>query len=318
MKFTGTMFERLGAHGSRIERAFSVPWDEASILAAFGQQLAAAKDQQQLWACARYAEGASRGNAGILANTGAVLDADCTDPGHMDATIEHLRHFGLAFFVYTSWSHGLATKLHGDTGRSGPFDCYRVVIPYSRECTPAEHTSVVEGIFGHELPADPPQYAQEVLGRMVTLPSGKERAARPRGWDPVCARPAQAYYAPSSHAVAEVYQGHPLDVDAVLQRPTTARPTNRGNRPYQDPTAGALGAFSTFQRALKGLGYTMTGGGYSGWARSTCPSCKDPSPSLTARPNGDGIDMRCHAGCKRNEVLDALGLSPQDFPRPQP
>lgn len=318
MRFVGTLFERLGNHGSRVESTFDVPWEEDAIISAFGSQLATAKDGQQLWSAARYEVGANRGRAGILANTGVVLDADCCDRGRLAEVLDHVRKgFGLAGFMYTTWSHLMPNKLHTGSGRvGGPWDCFRLVLPYSREVTPAEHTAIVEGMYGHEVPNDPLTYVQEVLGKLVLLPSGKERAATPRGWDPVSSRPTQGYYAPSDHAEIEVWGGAALDVDAILTRPTTARPSLNQVRPYQEATAVAMGALATFQRALTKYGIAPGWPSPQGWHRSVCPSCKDPSPSLTYRANGDGIDIHDHAQCKRQEVLDALGLRKEDFRAP--
>ena len=309
LEFRGVLFQALGKFASRVERHFSVPWREDAILDVFAyEEEHIKKDDQRLWSAAQYLEGAHRGNAGLNVNHAAVLDRDCADVGELDGTIEHLRSLGLAALVYTSWSHGLPDKVHADTGIKGPFDCYRVVLPYSRDVTPAEHSVIVQGLFGFEVPLDPSEYMSEVVGRLVTLPSGKERAARPRGWDPSSAQPARGYYAPAPQSVLEVWPGRPLDVDAILRRPTTAHPTQRAFRPLQAPTAESLGALTAFDRALRQHDCGLGNEGFSGWRRSSCPSCKDPSPSLTARANGDGLDLRCHAGCKRFEILAAVGL----------
>lgn len=309
MEFRGTLFERLGKHGSRVERAFCVPWTESAVLAAFGSRPVLTKDDQQLWSAARYKEGASRGNAGLEVNYAAVLDRDCADVGELDRTIEHLCAQGLAFIVYTSWSHGRADKVHRDTGRTGPFDCFRVIIPYDREVAPGEHCVLVPALFGHELPDDAPHYAREAIGKYVELPSGRERAAKPRGWDPTSKEPARGYYTPTPEAICEVYQGRALCADDVLRRPTTAKPSTRRERPYRPPDARAVGALGTLEKALDSYGFWLGAEGHAGWRRAQCPSCEDPSPSLTARANGDGVDLRCHAGCQRHEVLAALGLT---------
>lgn len=316
MRFKGTLFAKLGKFGSVVERTFDEPWTLEGALAAFGEHPVESKDDQQLWGSGRYQEGANRGNAGLIATTAAVLDRDCADVGEMDATCEWLAKRGYAFVLYTSWSHALPEKLHGDTGRKGPFDCFRIVVPFDRELAPSEHASVVPGLYGHEVPADAPHYGKEVLGRFVTLPSGRERAARPRGWDPASSRPAQGFYIPTPRATLEVCSGKPIDVSAVLARPTTAHVSSRRLRPYQAPTREAAGALGVFHRALEKYGFGFGDLGAEGWGRSVCPSCQDPSPSLTARANGDGIDMRCHAGCERRHILDAVGLDAKSFRPP--
>lgn len=318
LRFRGTLFAKLGKFGSVVERWFDEPWTLEGVRAAFGEHVVECKDDQQLWSSARYQEGANRGNAGLVCNHGVVLDRDCADVGELDSTRAHLRKLGLAYVLYTSWSHGKAEKQHEPQlpGRKGPFDCFRVVLPYERDLAPDEHRALVQGLYGHEVPLDPPHYAQEVLGRFVTLPSGRERAARPRGWDPVASRPSQGYYTPTPWALLEVEPGEPLRVAAVLQRPTTPRVTSRRSRPYQPPTREASGALGVMAKALERHSFGLGPSNPDGWARSVCPSCQDPSPSLTARANGDGIELRCHAGCARREILDAVGLDAASFRAP--
>lgn len=308
MRFRGVLFEKLGNHGSRVERHFDVPWDEESVLEVFSGHEVACKDDQQLWGTGIYREGANRGNAGLICNTAALLDKDCADVGDMDAVCAALTKQGLAYIVYTSWSHRKPEKLHADTQRHGPFDCFRIVIPFTRDVTPSEYSSIVQGLFGYEVPSDPAHYAAEVVGRTVQLVSGKERMAKPRGWDPVSTRPAQGFYVPTPWAEVEVHDGAPLDVEKVLSRPQTPRVTARALRPHQAPTLQAVGALGAFQDALTKYGFGFGEVGFAGWARSSCPSCQDPSPSLTVRANGDGLDIHCHAGCRRREVLEAVGL----------
>lgn len=307
VSFTGVRFEP-GFNATRIAKVFSVPWTETDILGAFEDYQPAAKDEQALFSLARYTEGARRGNAGIIVNTGVLLDKDCGNLDDIDPVLDHLRVLGLAYFWYTSWSHGRADKMHPDTGRQGPFACYRIAVPYSREVTPDEHRVLVPALFGYEVPPDPPEYAAEVLGRFVTTPAGRERAARPRGWDVVSSRPAQGFYSPSPSALVEVNEGDPIDVDTVLRRPHTARVTARHSRPYQLPSAEAAGALGALDEALRKYGFGLGSPAHEGWRRSTCPSCQDPSPSLRARANADGIDLHCFASCARRDILAAVGL----------
>ncbi len=155
-RFRGVLFERRGAYGTRIDATFDVPWTEAGVLSAFPDEGAVEKDRQRLWGAAEYREGATRGKAGLSAVYAAVLDADCTDAGTLDTLIAWLRARGRAFVAYTSWSHGTPSKHHPDTGLYGPFDCFRLVLPYARPVTPMEHEVIVPALFGHELPPHAP------------------------------------------------------------------------------------------------------------------------------------------------------------------
>ncbi len=304
------LFERLGHKGSRIERAFSVPWTEANILEVFGDCPAESKDAQQLFGAARYKEGHRRGNAGINSVCAAVLDCDCADVGELDRISSSIAAQGLAFIAYTAWSHRRPEK-KAETGKTGPFDSFRIIIPYSRELSPAEHSALLPALFGREVPADPAHYAEEARGVLVTTPSGKQRASKPRGWDPVCSRPAQAYYVPSVYSSVDVYTGRALDVDAILARPTTARPSIRTERQFFAPDLDGIHALA---RVVSELSKTrdIEAPQYQGWQRAACPSCapggSQRSPSFTVRANGNGVDLHCHAGCTRSEILSALSL----------
>lgn len=312
MRLRGVLFEP-GVQGTRIERHFDVPWKEEEVLELFEDIQPSSKERQQLWSAAVYEAGKNRGNAGVICNTAAMLDHDCCDVGTMARTTAWLQAQGLAFFVYTSWSHGSPDKRPKDLPNlPGPFDCYRIVIPFSRDVSPDEYRAIIPGLYGHELPEDPPKYAQEVQGLLITLVSGRERAARPRGWDPVSSRPTQGYFTPAPHAAFELYEGKPLDVEAVLKRPTTLEPRARLNRTYRPATMSGLTVLGKFQNALVKMGLGLGHAGQSGWHRSTCPSCQDPSPSLTVRANGDRLDIWDHAGCKRHEILDSLGLADEE------
>lgn len=320
MRFRGVLFERLGAFGARVESTFDVPWAEADILGVFGEQAPSIeKDAQQLWAAADYLPKASRGLAGLNALYAAVLDCDCADVGQLDVVVEHLRARRLAAVVYTSWSHADPGKVHKDTQRRGPFDAFRVVLPYSRPVTKDEHAAIVPALLGHEIPADPQHYAQEVLGRFV-VHGTVERAARPRGWDPASARPAQAYYVPSPRSSLDYLEGAPVDVEAVLQRPGTARVVARRLRPYQAPNSAAVGALGRVLQVFRDRGHWHSQSGYEGWHRAACPACapegSQKSPSFVVRANGDGIDLRCYSGCSRTELLSALGLDEGGVFRP--
>lgn len=281
------------------------------------------KEHVQLWAGARYREGANRGNAGLEVVHAAVVDKDCGDIGELDAVCAHLDALGLAYIVHSSWSHRAPRKTPNDQPKLfGPFDCFRVILPYNRDVAPAEHTAIVQGLFGFELPPDPRKYAEEVRGVWIERANGTERAAKPRGWDPCSSRPAQGWFVPGTKpelaqfATLDVAQGRALDVDVVLARPTSPRVTSRRQRPHQAPTALSVGALGVVERALKAQDLWLGDPGYSGWRRSTCPSCKDESPSLTVRANGDGLDFFCHAQCTRKEILQSLDLPLANFAPP--
>jgi hypothetical protein len=318
MNLKGVLFDRKrGVEAIFIEREFDVEWSESAVSELFGAYTPPSKHAQQGWSAATYRIGTTRGNAGIECLHAAIVESDCADVGELDRTCDWLLERGLAFICYTTWSHRLPTKTPNDLPDCfGPFDCFRIVLPYSRPVSPAEHSALVQGLMGFELPRDPPSYAAQVQGRWVMRANGTERAPKPRGWDPVCVRPSQLYFAPSAHSVLEVHQGASVDVEAVLARPTSPGVTSRRSRPHQPGTPLAAGVLGTVERALRAQDIYLGGEGYTGWRRAVCPSCKDPSPSLTVRANGDGVDLKCHAGCTRKEILSALSLAGVAFAPP--
>lgn len=318
MRFKGVLFQALGKHGSRVDRSFDVEWSQAGVESVFPELVAPSKDGVQLWAAAEYRIGANRGLAGLECLHAAVLDKDCADLGDLEATVRHLDAQGLAYILYSSWSHLDEKKAHTDSGKHGPFACYRVVLPFDKPTTPDEYRVLVPGLFGQEVPADAPYYAAEVLGRWVETASGTERAARPRGWDPASARPAQSWYVPATPperahlAVLDVRPGRPLDVEEILHRPTTARVSAIRSRPFQRPTAEAVGALRDISQVFQQRGIHLGAEGFEGWRRAPCPACAPTgvqrSPSFRCRANGDGVDVNCFAQCRRSEILAALGL----------
>ena len=49
----------------------------------------------------------------------------------------------------------------------------------------------------------------------------------------------------------------------------------------------------------------------------TCPAHDDQTPSLSVREGEDGVLIKCHTGCKTEDVVKALGLTMADlFDRP--
>lgn len=326
MRFRGTLFEP-GVRATRVERQFDVEWSESGLADAFRIEACHDKFRQQLWSPASYREGASRGNLGIEWIYEASLDKDCADVGEMDAVADRLTDLGYAYIVYSSWGHRDPHKTPNDMPEMfGPggrgWDCFRVVLPFSRPVAPGEYRSIVPGLLGHELPADPERYRNEVLGRFVTMQSGRLRAAKPRGWDPCSSRPSQGYFAPTiregvREPVVEIRAGRPVDVDAILARPTTAPVSWRAPRPYVAPDASAVGLLGRFSAALERAGVGgLSAPNLDGWCRTVCPSCQDPSPSLTARASGDGLEMRCHASCRRQDILAAIDFDPTEIPAP--
>jgi hypothetical protein len=308
IRFKGTLFEQRGVWGSKVESQFDEPWTEESVWKVFGHVQPQAKEHQRLWSATRYKDDGNRGRTDLLAVHAAQLDFDCCNLGDMDRVVDHLEAQGLAYLLYTSWSNGRPDKVHDDTQIIGPFDCFRIVLPYDREVTADEHTAIVDALFGFEIPDLSDEYRKEAQNRVVTFGNGRERMAKPRGWDPTSNQPHRGYYQPLPEAVLEVREGAPLPADAILSRPTTARPLTRKARPYSLPTPEAEGAIGILERALDKQELGLTKAGAAGWRRSTCPYCLDASPSLTVRANGDGVDLKCHAGCTRAQILEALDL----------
>ena len=313
LTFKGVLFEAR-TFGTCIDRHFDVPWTEEGVRTVFTETVPRPKEQLQLWSAAQYKEGAKRGARGVELRYAAVLDADCMDIGELDRLTDLLAEDGYAFIAYTSSSHRRADKYHRDTDKHGPFDCFRLIVPYSRPVAPAEHAAIVPALFGHELEDPGPRYATEVLGRYVEASNGVMKRARPRGYDPVASRPSQAYFVPTHDSLILVEPGRCLDVDAVLARPMTARPSALKQRPLEAPTMLAVGALGELEKELAGRGVQLGHEGFEGWRRAPCPACapdgNQKSPSFTARANGDGIDVRCYAGCSRRDIFGALGLSP--------
>lgn len=63
--------------------------------------------------------------------------------------------------------------------------------------------------------------------------------------------------------------------------------------------------------ALAAAGCAVSNGGNA----ATCPAHDDRAPSLSIGPrrDGDGVILRCHAGCDTLDVLAALGMAPADL-----
>ena len=63
--------------------------------------------------------------------------------------------------------------------------------------------------------------------------------------------------------------------------------------------------------ALTAAGCKVSNGGSS----STCPAHEDHAPSVSIgnRRDGDGVLIKCHAGCSTTDVLAALGMTDADL-----
>lgn len=286
LRFKGVLFGSLT--DTRVARTFDAEWTEAGFQSVFPDLVREAKKAAPFWAAATYAEGTTRGNEGLLRLHAAVLDMDGAELGTLDRVCETLTASGRAHAVYTSWSHRSPDK----QGR----ECFRVLLPYSRPVTPAEHETIVPALYGCELPASP-------------------------RWDPCAVKPAQGWFGPACpaerehDAVLEVETGQTLDVEAVLARASAVAPARRVH-PVPPATQRAEGALGRLQDALLSAGCGWAQADRAGWHRATCPVCRNSNPSLRAQATGDGLRLMCHStlrhakGCTGAEVLDTLGLPP--------
>jgi hypothetical protein len=68
---------------------------------------------------------------------------------------------------------------------------------------------------------------------------------------------------------------------------------------------------SVAEKVLERLEQVRRAGG--GWV-ARCPAHKDRSPSLSVREGADGrVLVYCHAGCRTEDVVAAIGLSMRDL-----
>jgi hypothetical protein len=307
MKFRGALFDASkGKLARAVERKFEVDWTPAGVATVFTETRPRPKEELQLWTPADYLDGHTRGNSGVSVLNHAVLDGDAMDIGDFDLITRALAERGFAFIAYTSSSHRVEGKVH-DHWRTGCFDCFRLILPLTRQVSQLEYKALVPGLFGFEVLDLSAKYQAEAEG--VWVPRGRgQRAARPRGFDATSGEPGRGYFVPTYDSTVLVSPGGPVDVEAVLARPTTARARAGKVRPRQPATMEAVGAMGALERALAAHGFGLDAAAHDGWRRSTCPNCQDPSPSMTCRANGDGIDIRCWAACPREEILEAIGL----------
>lgn len=133
-----------------------------------------------------YAEGASRGKAGVEAVTALVFDFDHLSAEAARGVVAALRRLGWAYLLYTSFSN----KLGGDDDI-----CFRVVILLTRPIRPAEYAGVWSAV-NSDLGGLADTRARDVA----------------RIWFIPCCPPDRL-----GGAVYEARDGHLLDVDAVLE-----------------------------------------------------------------------------------------------------
>jgi hypothetical protein len=56
-----------------------------------------------------------------------------------------------------------------------------------------------------------------------------------------------------------------------------------------------------------------TAGCYQRSGNWTCPAHEDREPSLHLTANGQGVGVKCHAGCDTRDIVDAMGLRMEDL-----
>ncbi len=228
---------------------------------------------------ARYASGAQRGKAGVLALTALVFDYDHLAAEEARGVVGALRQHGLSYLLYSSFSHGVG----------GPDDCcFRVVLPVSRPIPPDEvlHTwaAVDQALGGH---ADP---RARDLARLWYLPA--------------CPPERQGL------AVLDLQVGHPVDVDMALDHrapptpspPSRARPTLRvrPGRALQVARRRLNTDPAVRQEAAVRLQAQLT---ETRATHITCPSCGRPSAWFWLDPS-----VRRTASCNHRKTCGWWGF----------
>lgn len=175
--------------------------DEAPLTEALGAHAVRDSKSGEAVSFCRYAPGARRGRAGVQVLTAVVFDLDHLSAEDAREVVRRLRERGLAYLLYTSFSHRLA----GDDDC-----CFRVVLLPSRPIAPGEYgplwTAVDTDLGGH---AD--RKARDVARLWFTPACPPERL-------PLAAR--------------EHREGMPVNVDAVLAR--MREQSRRPQRPRRD------------------------------------------------------------------------------------
>lgn len=167
----------------------------------------------------RYAEGERRGKKGVVAVTALVYDFDHLPTERARAIVTRLRQLGVAYLLYSSYSH----RSKGDDD-----NCFRVVVPLSRELLPAEYPAAWAAfdsdLGGH---ADP-----------------KARDVARLWFVPAC---------PAERLVLAVYEyrdGEPLDVDRLLDGQRTV-PDDDGPPPRKLPASPVAARFDLARRVAQ-------------------------------------------------------------------
>lgn len=312
--FRGLFYRETGFHGRTPRDPFVLPWSQESFERLFPLRLEADKHHTPMWAAVSLKAGMTRSEDAILEIYAVVLDKDCGDLGELDACRKHLLLSGTAFALHTGYSHANPKKVHDDTGLTGPFDSFRVVLPLSRPVPANEFRSLVAAVMQTGIvPPDPEKYSLEVAGKTVKT-GDTERPARPRGWDPAAYKPAQPWFVPScpqeheNDALLEVYEGSVLDVDKLLSYKLL--PTNaRRYYTHEPPSDEARANFKKLAEALEDAGFPLGDDDPTSNCRAVCPSCKDASPSLVVTTKGERVLVCCHAQCDVKSILKAIGLN---------
>lgn len=284
----------------------------------------AKKDAERLWSPIKPRPGATRGKKGVEEIYALVLDKDCGDVGELKACLEALAASGLAYFVHSSYSHMVAEK-ESSAGTTGPFDCFRVVLPLSRPISdPAELEAVYDVIVNSYLAPEPPSYQAEYDAAVerVKKAKSKERPKAPRGWDASAGKDiARAWFVPGGPAsvsgfrVFEVRQGDPVDVDMCINTMDDVNGVESECEPDSRPKTkeGALlKCLTKFVDALAANGQEVEDGTpeLDTEFRSDCPGCgSNNTLSISAKSEQGHITFICYeASCDRDLILPSIGL----------
>lgn len=314
MHLTGSVFTNL----SIFDRTFEVPWTQEALLDFFEPIFGQKTDLLQWNATTLLPDASERKKANIEFAHAVVFDKDCGDPGELDNCIKKLLDKGVAFWIHSSFSHKLLDKEHKGSGTSGPFDCFRVIIPLSRPVTPAEYPNVVHGVMKFILPPDPSKYIKEA--EAVSKATGKP--PKPRGWDPVSSSIAQFWYGPgcpedrADDLIFIVQEGDAVDPDLYASDPKRISKTGRFAKKssVEDAPGSKLGrAFEKLARALEKAGCKLDHEDFGAECRASCPLCGATQDSLCVKAEDGRILLKCFAECNSTDILTHIGLSWADL-----
>lgn len=234
----------------------------ATLAHALGRHVARPTKSGAAVSFAIYAEGARRGNDGVVAVTALVFDLDHLPAAQARAVVRALRERGWAYLLYSSHSHRAG----------GPDDCcFRVVLPLSRPALPAEYPGLWAGV-------------NAALGGRA---------------DPMARDLARVWFTPScpeerlAMAVYEFRDGIPVDVDAfaVSPEPPPGRPEPRRTLPAVSARPDRARRIAQHrlnqdpgvrERAAERLEARIAGGKAS---RIRCPLCARPSVWFWLNPH---------------------------------